>query len=575
MRKGFIFTLLLSPILLCPTLSAYAAICPDWPDERIAAEVKPLTQQLKQWEVAYHQQGKSPVDDEVYDDLLQKQQLWLSCINKRVNEPNPPRGAGQSAHPIAHTGLKKLPDEAAVTRWIKGKEGLWLQPKIDGVAVSLVYRHGKFSALLSRGDGLYGQDWTAKAKNIAAIPSTIPNKDAQVVLQGELFLLLDQHRQQRDGGMNARSKVAGAMMRQTKTAAFPTLGIFIWSWPDGPNTMSPRLHQLTAMGFPFTEQFTYPVKSAAEIAAWRDRIYQLPLPFATDGIVIRQSQEPPGRYWTNKTPSWAIAWKFPLIRQMTEVTGVETTVGRSGKINVVLRLQGIKLDDKRVTRVNIGSLARFRQWDIAIGDRVAVSLAGQGIPRLDEVVWRVALRPEFSFPNPLDHHFLSCFSPEPPCQQQFLARMVWLSGPQGLKIKGWGGATWQKLIDANLVNSLVDWLDLTVESLTSSGDIPLKQAQKMIAQLQLAKEQPLYRWLSALGFPAQGVRQMNNVRQGNKMSWQTVADSDVQQWRSIHGVGAHAAEQIVAFLHEAHIRVITQKLVEQQLPAFMPPTARQ
>jgi len=210
-----------------------------------------------------------------------------------------------------------------------------------------------------------------------------------------------------------------------------------------------------------------------------------------------------------------------------------------------------------------------------LGDRVAISLAGQGIPRLDEVVWRVALRPEFSFPDPQDHHFLSCFSPQPPCQQQFLARMVWLSGPHGLKIKGWGAATWQKLIDTNLVNSLVDWLDLTVESLTASGDITLKQAQKMIAQLQLAKEQPLYRWLSALGFPVQGVRQINNVRQGNKMSWQSIENSEEQQWRSIHGLGAHAAKQIVAFLGDEHIRAITQKLVEQRLPAFMPPAARQ
>nr|WED67537.1 hypothetical protein PJ912_13045 [Pectobacterium colocasium] len=155
-----------------------------------------------------------------------------------------------------------------------------------------------------------------------------------------------------------------------------------------------------------TAAYTHAIGSFADAEKWRHHWYHNPLPFVTDGVVIRQTKEPQGRYWRNTAADWAIAWKYPPVHQVAEVTDVAFSVGRTGKIAVVLKLNPLQLDDKSVSRVNVGSLSRWKQWDVLPGDRVSVSLAGQGIPRLDNVVWRGTERPAIVSPN---EHDFPCF----------------------------------------------------------------------------------------------------------------------------------------------------------------------
>src|SRR5471030_2829766 len=329
-------------LMLLVFSSCQAADCPDWPQSRLSSETTVLTTQLVQWDRDYHQKGFSPVDDAIYDGLRLKEKNWLQCASQSTSEPNPPRDTPSSGseplikHPIAHTGLKKLVDEKALKHWMSARKDLWIQPKIDGVAVSLVYRQGKLVSLLSRGDGILGQDWTSKAAFIPAIPSTIDDSREQLVLQGELYLMMTGHQQNISGGMNARSKVAGSMMRRSPSELLKNLGLFIWSWPDGPQMMENRLLSLTQLGFAQTAAFTRKVASVDDVAQWRDEWFNLPLPFATDGVVIRQSEESAGQYWKNHTAGWAVAWKYPPVTEATEVTDIETTLGRRGKITVLL-----------------------------------------------------------------------------------------------------------------------------------------------------------------------------------------------------------------------------------------------
>lgn len=106
---------------------------------------------------------------------------------------------------------------------------LWVQPKVDGVAVTLKYQQGKLAQAISRGDGLKGEDWTQKVKQIPAVPQTVFGALANSVLQGEIFLQQEGHIQQKMGGMNARSKVAGLLMRKGNVSDLSSLGIFIWA----------------------------------------------------------------------------------------------------------------------------------------------------------------------------------------------------------------------------------------------------------------------------------------------------------------------------------------------------------
>lgn len=549
--------------------SCQAADCPDWPQSRLSEETKTLAKQLAQWDGIYHQQGQSPIDDASYDSLRLKERFWLQCAKQPTYEPNPPRdiaSASQTlaAHPIAHTGLKKMQSKAALASWMHGREELWVQPKIDGVAVSLIYREGKLVALLSRGDGQFGQDWTDKAPFIPAIPAFIEDKRRLLVLQGELYLMMTGHQQKLAGGVNSRSKVAGALMRHSSSDILKQLGLFIWSWPDGPPTMENRLLNLTRLGFTQTALFTKKVASVNDVARWREEWFSLPLPFVTDGVVIRQSEEPAGKYWKNNTADWAVAWKYPPVIAATEVTEIETTLGRRGKITVLLHLKEIKIDDKNVSKVSIGSLARLKQWDIVPGDQVAIALAGQGVPRLDRVIWRVKDRTLPTLPQPKDYSSLTCFLPTKGCQEQFIARLIWLSGSEGLNMAGIGGATWRSLVQQQKVRNMADWLQLTPELLSSLPGISLKKAQKMFVQLQLSRQKTFRQWLSAIGFPAFAVKEAATY-----LSWSRLKDITPSQWQRSTGIGERRVADILDFIRHPQVEALTQLLREENVPAFV------
>ncbi|MFV9373029.1 ATP-dependent DNA ligase, partial [Raoultella ornithinolytica] len=164
------------------------------------------------------------------------------------------------------------------------------------------------------------------------------------------------------------------------------------AWPDGPAVMLERLEQLTAAGFSYTQRYTQAVKNADDVEKSRARWWSSALPFVTDGVVVRTAKEPRAQYWLPGQGDWLAAWKYPPVTRVSEVTGIQFSVGKSGKIAVVALLTPVMLDDKRVQRVNIGSVRRWNEWDIAPGDQILVSLAGQGIPRIDEVVWRSTQR---------------------------------------------------------------------------------------------------------------------------------------------------------------------------------------
>ncbi|WP_246494868.1 NAD-dependent DNA ligase LigB [Brenneria izadpanahii] len=522
------------------------ASCPEWSNDRALKEMAMLRQQLAQWDDAYYKAGVSLVEDEVYDQLRSRLNYWRRCFQPdgedfAVRLPN----GGKQRHPVAHTGLKKLSERERLSQWITRHKDLWIQPKIDGVAVTLAYRRGRLVSATSRGNGIRGENWTEKALAIADIPKRLMNAPPSVVLQGELFLKVDDHRQERQGGINARAAVAGEMRRHAASSVLPRIGIFIWAWPDGPAALPERLDALRAMGFALTADYTHPISSLGDAERWRAYWYRHPLPFVTDGVVIRQDKEPAGRYWRDTPADWAIAWKYPLVQRVAEVKGVDFSIGRTGKVNVVLNLNPLRLDDKFVHRVNVGSLSRWRQWDVLPGDQVGISLAGQGIPRLDKVVWRTAERSPVTPPNADDFHNLSCFQYSIPCQRQMLSRLTWLSGEHGLNLKGISEGVWRRLIQHGALSDVLSWLTLTRAQIGDVWGVGNKQADNIYESLQQARRQPLARWLLALGLPLP--RSASGAL--DNMNWLQLQQRTLSQWRQFPGVGAKLAEEIMAFLH--------------------------
>ena len=146
---------------------------------------------------------------------------------------------------------------------------------------------------------------------------------------------------------------------------------------------------------------------------------------------------------------------------------VHFKIGRTGRITPVLELTPVTLDDRQIKRVSVSSLQRWQTLDIRPGDQVAISLAGLTIPRLDSVVLRSTERAEMNVPLAADFHHLSCWQPTPGCESQFLARLTWLSGKQGLALPHVGPGTWEKLLETGRLNSLLDWLTLDAQELAN------------------------------------------------------------------------------------------------------------
>ncbi len=484
--------------LLATTVTAHAETCPA--PEEMEARIDQLAEQLNRWDEAYYQHGKRLVEDGVHDQAQARLTHWRHCLGQPM--PAIVLDGGEQRHAIAQTGLSKLPDQAAVSRWLAALPPgpLWIQPKVDGVALTLVYDEGQLVAATSRGDGLTGQDWLDGVTGIEDIPVQLSGQaPARVVIQGELYLKRADHVQRRDGSAGARSAVAGLMQRHDPGVdERAQIGFFAWAWPDGPETLTERHRLLADWGFMDPQRFSRPVSTIDDVVHWRQYWYRHELPFASDGVVIKRDAQPPGRTWRNTPPTDSVAWKYPAAATLAEVRDVDFRIGRSGRITPVLELEPVMLDDRTISRVSAGSWARWQQADIRPGDQVMISLAGLTIPRLDEVVVRQPGRASLEVPDPAAHHGLSCLELTPECRSQFLARLTYLSSRQGLDMRGIGEGTWKRLIDAEIVTSLLDWRDLdgaTLRSLNGVGDV---RARQWLEVFDRAGRQPLQRLLIAL-----------------------------------------------------------------------------
>ncbi|EYE10481.1 NAD-dependent DNA ligase LigB [Escherichia coli] len=550
--------------ILCWQSSVWA-VCPAWSPARAQEEISRLQQQIKQWDDDYWKEGKSEVEDGVYDQLSARLTQWQRCFGSEPRDVMMPPLNGAVMHPVAHTGVRKMVDKNALSLWMRERSDLWVQPKVDGVAVTLVYRDGKLNKAISRGNGLKGEDWTQKVSLISAVPQTVSGPLANSTLQGEIFLQREGHIQQQMGGINARAKVAGLMMRQDDSDTLNSLGVFVWAWPDGPQLMSDRLKELATAGFTLTQTYTRAVKNADEVARVRNEWWKAELPFVTDGVVVRAAKEPESRHWLPGQAEWLGAWKYQPVAQVAEVKAIQFAVGKSGKISVVASLAPVMLDDKKVQRVNIGSVRRWQEWDIAPGDQILVSLAGQGIPRIDDVVWRGAERTK---PTPPENRFnsLTCYFASDVCQEQFISRLVWLGSKQVLGLDGIGEAGWRALHQTHRFEHIFSWLLLTPEQLQNTPGIAKSKSAQLWHQFNLARKQPFTRWVMAMGIPL--TRAALNA--SDERSWSQLLFSTEQFWQQLPGTGSGRARQVIEWKENAQIKKLGSWLAAQQITGFEP-----
>ncbi|MDF2795857.1 MAG: ligase [Pseudomonas orientalis] len=530
---------------------AWAEDCPD--DAR--SQIDTLARQVSQWDDVYHRQGQSPISDELYDQARSRLAHWRECALQPTPKTDNPLASsrGTVRHPVAHTGLEKLFNASEVGEWLSTRQDVWIQPKVDGVAVTLVYRKGQLHQLISRGDGLLGHDWSASARRIPGIVQQLP-EPVDAVLQGELYWRLGRHVQSASGGINARSKVAGLMnRRQLSDTEAGGIGLFVWAWPEGPASFTERLATLARWGFTDSQRYSQSIDSISDATRWRDHWYSHPLPFASDGVVLHQTTHAPAKRWKASAPYWAVAWKYPATTALALVRKVQFRIGRTGRITPILELDPVWLDDRQIRRVSAGSLKNWQTLDIRPGDQVSISLAGQVIPRLDEVILRNTVRAPVSVPDARDFHALSCWQLDPGCEEQLLSRLTWLSSNQGLALPHMGRETWNVLIQAGLIAGFLDWLNLDAAELANIDGLGERTRARVLDSIHSARKRPFSQWLKALGVPPAA---RNNL----EGDWHTLVAKDTQAWLASDGIGPGRAAQLSAFFRDPQVQALAEIL---------------
>ncbi|MFC6635239.1 NAD-dependent DNA ligase LigB [Microbulbifer taiwanensis] len=551
-------------LFCCSFAVAQSADCPAWSGAQARAEIAQLQQKIIQWDRAYYLQHRSLVEDSVYDSAREKLARWNHCFPRHAREVarSHPSAGHTLAHPVPQTGLHKLKGDGAVAEWLAGRRDIWIQPKVDGVAVTLVYRDGGLAQMISRGDGVRGQDWTHHARNIPAILAEIPDRRPQLVLQGEIYWRFDGH-VQRNGSSNGRGLASGAMAsRQLSAEQARSLAVFIWDWPQGPETMEERLRALTAMGYN-TAIFTRRIETVQEVRRWREHWYGEPQPFATDGIVLRQGERPVVERRPPQPPGWAAAWKHPAETALAEVVGVDFPVGRTGKIVPVVEIRPLSLDGRRIRRLSSGSFAQWEAWDIRPGDQLQVTLAGQTIPKILDVTLPATARAALDIPDPDAYHHLSCWRPTENCEAQFLARAQWLG--EKLGFRAMGEARWRSLLEAGQLPDLVAWAALSQRDLTDIPGIGELRAEKLLGNFRQARGRSFRAWMLALGMPA-ATRLPGDFWRDE--SFASLSERSVADWRQLPNIGPQRAADIARFMRHPEVLALGEKLAALDIQGF-------
>ena len=563
MFSSTLSTRVLVSLLLLPYFAM--ADCPIWTPQHAEQEISTLRQHIADWDRSYHRDATSPIADELYDQAREQLQAWQQCFSDSTTAEAAATALkaarGNLDLPFSQMGLKKL-SEVELQHWMQQRDELWVQPKVDGVAVTLVYNNGQLTQMLSRGDGLAGQNWLAHAQAITAVPKQLATQLTTLTLQGELYLQQPKHIQAKYGGNNARGQVAGLLNRKIlSTKDGDKIGILIWEWPDGPAHMQERLIELQRLGFADTATYSKPVQTFTEAKHWRDYWYKAELPFASDGLVIKQSRRNINLPRSAYPPFWAVALKYPLQQALTAVTDITFNIGRSGRITPIVHLQPVRLDDKTIRRVSLGSLSRLQKLALNKGDHVSIALSGHAIPQLKKVVWRSPQQQQIHLPNANNYHALSCWQVSTECQQQFLARLTWLGNKKTLNMPGIGAQTWQALIDAKLIQKITDWLALSSEDLAKTPSFAKKRSTQTAQAFAQAKQKPFPVWLKALGAPPAITLNPND-------NWQALAALSAQDWQQQRHLSRGHAGQAYAFFQHPEVQEAALNLQKHGVAGF-------
>jgi DNA ligase (NAD+) len=584
-----------------------------------AERVARLRGQIAHHDHRYYVLDDPEISDADYDKLM-AELLQLEAEFPSLATPDSPtrRVAGSPAerfrtveHRQPMLSLANCFDEAGLAefdervRKVLGPDDVLYdcEPKLDGLAVELVYQQGVLSEGSTRGDGLVGEDVTANLRTQRTVPLTLAAHPPppRLEVRGEVFLRKADfrrinERRELEGEptfVNPRNSAAGSLRQlDPKVTATRPLSLFLyelgaWDGPPFPSHAA-KLAWLASLGLPVNPENRQARGLEAVLSAYRDLLSRRhQLPYEVDGMVVKVDSEDARRRLgtVSRSPRWAVAFKFPPEEARTRVLAIEVNVGRTGALTPVALLEPVAVGGVTVSRATLHNPGELGRKDVRVGDHVFVRRAGDVIPEITKVI--TSLRTGAETPYLFPDHCPVCGSAAVmdeegailrctglACPAQLQARLRHFASRGGLDIEGLGDKLCAQLVESGLVTRPADLYHLTVQRLADLERMGEKSAENLVAALERSRHPPLRRFLYALGIRHVGEATARTLAEafGDVHLLYPATDEALMR---VKDVGPEMARVISAFFHDQRNRENIDALLEAGVRPEPPAPKRQ
>lgn len=567
--------------------------------DNIQSRVNELHDLLNQYGYEYYVQDNPSVPDSEYDKLL-RELIDIEEAHPEFKSPDSPTvrvgGEVQSSfekvnHDTPMLSLGNAFNEQELRRFDQrireqvGSVEYMCELKIDGLAVSLKYVEGRFVQGLTRGDGTTGEDITENLRTIHAIPLKI-NEPLSFEVRGEAymprssFIRLNEEKEKNEEQpfANPRNAAAGSLRQlDPKLAAKRKLSVFLYSVNDftdfDATTQSGALDELDRLGFKTNHERMRvgDIEGVLEyIEKWTKQREQLS--YDIDGIVIKvndiEQQDEMG--YTQKSPRWAIAYKFPAEEVVTTLQDIELSIGRTGVVTPTAILDPVRVAGTTVSRASLHNEDLIHERDIRIGDSVVVKKAGDIIPEVVKSITK--RRTEGTLPYSMPTHCPSCDHElvriegevalrciNPKCQAQLVEGLIHFVSRQAMNIDGLGTKIIQQLYHHNVIKDVADIFYLTEDDLLPLERMGSKKVENLLKAIEDAKANSLEHLLFGLGIRHLGVK-ASQVLAEKYETMDRLLQVTEEELISIHDIGDKLAQSVVTYLENEDIKALIEKL---------------
>lgn len=573
----------------------------------VRARVAVLKERIEQANYAYYGQDAPEISDAEYDRLFRELQEIEAKFPDLISIDSPTSRVGSAALPEFQSVQHETPmlslnnafDEGEIVAFDRRtrealKTGVDIEyavePKFDGLAVSLTYESGIFTLGATRGDGYHGENVTANLRTVRPIPLKLPQDAPELIeVRGEVLMLRRDFEKLNEKQIalgekvfaNPRNAAAGSLRQldsrvtSKRRLAFFAYGIGRVTGGNVPSdTHSGQMEYLRQLRFPVSHHREV-VLGASALCDYYQKIGEQrdALPFDIDGVVYKvnslQWQRRLG--YVSRAPRFAIAHKFPAQEEVTQILDIDIQVGRTGALTPVARLAPVRVGGVMVTNATLHNEDEIRRKDVRIGDYVTVRRAGDVIPEIVGVILqrRSGSVREFAMPvccpickstvERLEGESVTRCTAGLFCPAQRKQALQHFASRRAMDIEGLGEKLIDQLVSSGLVETAADLYGLTVEQLSALDRMAEKSAANVVAAIAASKHTTLSRFIFALGVRNVGEQTAKDLAK-HFGALDTLMDAGEDALQMVADVGPVVAASVAAFFVESHNRNVIERL---------------